>query len=120
MLIGEVQDYFPCLTLTLPGVDGPLEVEFIVDTAFYGEMALPGRLLRRLDAEPLMRRSLVLADGSARVSPAAELLLDWGGEPRLTEVLELDGSPLVGAILLDEFYLHSQMTDGGEVLIEPL
>lgn len=120
MLLGEVQDFFPRLTLTLPGADGPLDVEFIIDTGFYGEMALPGRLLRRLDVEPLARRSLVLADGSARVSPAAELVLDWDGEPRLTEVLELDGSPLIGAILLNEFSLHSQMTSGGEVLIEPL
>lgn len=120
MLLGHVQDFFPRLTLTLPGANGPFDVEFIVDTAFLGELALPGRLLRQLDAEPLQRRSLLLADGSPRVSPAAEIVLDWNGETRLTEVLELEGSPLLGAILLDDLYLHSQMTDGGEVLIEPL
>lgn len=120
MILGQVEDFFPRLTLALPGRDGPLEVEFLVDTGFYGELALPISLLRLLDAAPLDRRTLRLVDGSPRVARAAEALIDWNGEPRLAEVLELGGEPLLGVLLLQEYHLHAEMTDGGEVLLEPL
>lgn len=31
MILGYVRDYLPRVTLSLPGLDGPLSVEFIVD-----------------------------------------------------------------------------------------
>ena len=46
--------------------------------------------------------------------------LDWEGKPHLTEVLILDGNPLLGAVLMEGFHLGSDMEQGGEVSLEPL
>ena len=40
MIYGQFRSRFPRLTLTLPGLKGPLDVEFILDTGFDGELAL--------------------------------------------------------------------------------
>ncbi len=61
-----------------------------------------------------------MADGSRRQKPHYELTLDWNGEPRQTEVMALEGNPLLGGALLRGFLLQAEMTDGGEVLIESL
>ena len=41
-------------------------------------LGLPPDLPRRLEAQPLGNRGLSLADGALLVSPAVEILLDWG------------------------------------------
>ncbi len=120
MILGQVRRRFPRVMLTLPGQAGPLEVEFVVDTAFNGDLAVPSEIARRLDAQPLGRRGLSLADGSLFVSRAVEIGLDWQGETRLTEVLILDGSPLLGAVLMEGFHLGADMEAGGDVSLEPL
>lgn len=121
MSFGEVRGRFPRTRLTLPGRDGPFEVEFIIDTGFDGELALPPELAHRLDGQTAGHQALSLADGTTIVSPYYRVLLeDWEGEPRLTEVLMLDGSPLLGVQMLEGYWLHAQMTAGGEVEIEPL
>ena len=120
MILGQVRSRFPRVILTLPGFDGSVEIEFIVDTAFDGDLALPAALARRLDVQPAGQRGLSLADGSLFVSGACEIMLDWEGEPRLTEVLLLDGSPLLGAVLMEGFHLASDMEQEGEVTLEPL
>ncbi len=120
MDFGRVRARFPRARLTLPGEDGPLVVEFIVDTGFDGELALPPELARRLDAEIAGRQSLALADGTTIISPYFRVALDWEDEERLTEVLLLDGNPLLGVQLLEGYWLHVQMTAGGDVEIEPL
>ena len=84
-------------------------VEFIVDTGFDGELSLPSNLARHLDVEIAGHQALALADGTTIFSPYYRVLLDWGDESRLT-----------GVLLLEGHWLHSQMTSGGEVDIEPL
>lgn len=120
MILGQVRRRFPCVLLTLPGLAGPLEIEFTVDTAFDGDLALPADLARRLDAQPSGKRGLSLADGSLFVSAAYEILLDWEGEERLSEVLVLDGSPLLGVVLMEGLRLGVEMEPGGEVSLELL
>ena len=120
MILGQVRRRFPRVSLTLPGREGPLEIEFTVDTAFDGDLALPADLARRLEAQPSGRRGLSLADGSLFVSAACEIFLEWDGEPRLTEVLILDGSPLLGVVLMEGLRLGAEMESGGEVFLEPL
>jgi YD repeat-containing protein len=61
-----------------------------------------------------------LADGTERERPWCTINLDWHGEGRLTEVLVLDGNPLLGTQLLAGSLVQIEMADGGEVLIEPL
>ncbi len=46
--------------------------------------------------------------------------LEWDDEPRSTEVLALEGEPLIGTRLLREMLLQAEMSDGGTVQIEPL
>ena len=45
MMIGQWRNGFPRVMLTLPGLQGPLEVEFIVDTGFEGGLTLPEALI---------------------------------------------------------------------------
>ena len=82
MILGQVRRRFPCVSLTLPGREGPLEIEFTVDTAFDGDLALPADLARRLEVQPSGRRGLSLADGSLFVSAACEDLPPWDGMSR--------------------------------------
>lgn len=120
MILGQVRHRFPRVTLTLPGREGPLEIEFTVDTAFDGDLAVPADIARRLDALLSGNRGLSLADGSLFVSGACEILLDWEDEARLTEVLILDGNPLMGVVLLEGFHIGADMEPGGDVSLEPL
>lgn len=39
---------------------------------------------------------------------------------RWVEILELEGRPLLGTSLLDGHLLQVEVTEGGEVLVEPL
>jgi hypothetical protein len=48
------------------------------------------------------------------------VLIEWYEEARLVDVLELEGIPLLGGELLYGSLLQIEMTDGGEVSIEPL
>ena len=45
MILGHVRDYMPRVSLLLPGVNGLVSVEFILDTGFDGELSLPPSLL---------------------------------------------------------------------------
>lgn len=120
MSFGIVRERFPRVQLTLPGRDGLFAVEFIIDTAFDGELALPPHLAQHLPMEVAGRQTLSLADGSTIYSPYYRLLLEWGGEKRLTEVLLLDGNPLLGVNLWSGALMHIEWMEGGEVEVEPL
>lgn len=120
MIQGHVRDDFPYVMLSLPGREGPMPVEFIVDTGFNGELALPSNILRQLEASFCFEEDVQMADGSRRKRPYYELFLEWNEAARLTEVMVLEGEPLLGNALLSGNLLQSEMTDGGEVLIEPL
>ena len=120
MTLGHVRDNFARVTLSLTGLDGPVFMEFVLDTGFDGELALPGALLARLDATYSSERAIVLADGTFGRRPVYEVVLDWQGGERVTDVLVSEGAPLLGVNLLEENLVQMEMTDGGEVQIEPL
>ena len=44
MILGYVRDHLPRVTIVLPGLNGDVPVEFIVDTGFDGDISLPSRL----------------------------------------------------------------------------
>ena len=125
MTVGTFRNGHPRVVLTLPGREGPFDVEFIVDTGFEGDLALPAELARRLDAPPGGPRIRALADGS-RVRCTVyevwsdEIAMEWEPDARLIEILVLEGNPLVGMQLLNDRHLHVEVTEGGEVLIEPI
>ena len=120
MILGYVRDYLPRVVITLPGLNGPLSVELIVDTGFDGDLSMPGGPLAQLHASFSMERIIRLADGSKRRRPYYDILLDWDGEERVTEVTVLENDPLLGALLLDGFNLQIEMTTGGVVQIDRL
>ncbi len=120
MILGHVRDYFPRITLTLPGLAGPAAIEFILDTGFDGQLALPGSVLNAMDASYEGNRPVQLADGSERPRPTYSLVLESDDAPRLVEVILLEGVPLLGVELLAETLIQIEMMDGGEVSIEPL
>lgn len=117
---GHVRDRFARLMLALPGRDDTVTVEFIVDTGFDGELALPPSLLNTLEAAYVGDRPLLLADGSVRRRPFYHIVMEWDDEERPVEVIALDGNPLLGVELLEGSLFQAEMTDGGEVLVEPL
>ena len=120
MSFGAVRERFPRARLSLPGQDGPFNVEFIIDSAFDGELALPPHLAVRLPLEIAGHQTLALADGTTVYSPYYRLPLEWDEEERLVEVLLLDGNPLLDVNLWDKTLMHIEWTEGGEVGVEPL
>ncbi len=120
MTLGHVRDGFPRMMLTLLGPNGPVNVEFIVDTAFDGELSLPGNILIQLHATYFTDRMSRMADGSLSSCSVYTIELVWDGQPRLTEVVHLDNAPLLGVQLMDSKFLQAEMTDGGEVSLDDL
>jgi clan AA aspartic protease len=120
MIEGYVRDYLPRVTLLLPGHNGPVAVEFIVDTGFDGDLSLPSSLVQQVDATFSTQRIVRLADGSKHYRPYYEIVLDWDEEERLTEITVLENSPLLGAVLLDGYLVEIEMTTGGRVQISRL
>ena len=120
MIYGHVRDNFPYVLLTLPGRSGPSVVEFLVDTGFDGDLALPSALVTQPEATFSFEKEVRMADGSIRRRPHYEIFLDWNEEPRLTQILVLEGVPLLEGLLLRDYLLQIEVTDGGEVSVEPL
>jgi clan AA aspartic protease len=120
MIFGLVRGHSPRVRLPLPGLNGPVDVELIVDTGFEGDLALPPSLIRRLDVVFIERRLALMPDGREEEVSAYEAELEWDEESRPVEVLELDGRPLLGMILLSTSHLHMEGSEGGEIVIEPL
>ena len=120
MMHGHVRDSLPHIVLTLPGLQGPMRVEFIIDTGFDGDLALPSSLVRQLDASFSVERIIRLADGTIQRRPCFSIVLDWNEEPRETEITVLENAPLLGAVLMAGYLLQIEMIDNGEVSLEPL
>jgi len=120
MSFGQIVNRIPHARVSLPGHGAEFEVDFVIDTAFDGELALPSHLASSLDQINSGWRSYQLANGDIIVAPYCEIYLSWDGEPRRTEVAIIDGNPLLGVELLEGNLVQIEMTIGGEVHIEPL
>ena len=120
MILGHVRDRFPRLSLMLPGINGPVTIEFLVDTGFDGDLALLLSVIAGLEVSASDAHDVRLADGSQQLRAYYETVLDWQGESRLTEILALDFQPLLGVGLLEGNLLEAEMETGGEVSVEPL
>ena len=120
MIVGHVRDHMPRVVLGIRGLNGTLQVEFIVDTGFDGDLAMPIELVNRLDASGIGEQIAVLAGKVVRYTDAFRVDVIWDGAPRRLEAMSVDGSPLLGGMALDGSLLQVEMRDGGEVTIEPL
>ena len=112
----------PRILLEIPSARDRVTIEFTVDTAFNGYLALPLSTLTHLEALYLSESPVSLADASEIGAEVDELTILWDGRKRIVEVLSLSdhGSPLLGVELLADNLIILEMTDGGEVTIEPL
>lgn len=45
MIVGIFRDRFPRVALPLPFLDGPRDVELVLDTGFDGYLTLPSRII---------------------------------------------------------------------------
>jgi len=123
VILGSVADRFPRVPLVLSTASGSVRVEFIVDTGFDGELALPPSLAANIGIRiaPGNVRSIVLANGRTHYCGACETSLIWQDDgERLTEVLLLDGEPLLGVQLLAGQHLSCEFEEDGEVTIDSL
>lgn len=92
----------------------------VLDTGFTGHLTLPGAVIEELGL-PLQRRSdAILADGSSVALEVHRAKVLWDGEERDTEVLALEGGPLVGMSLLYGHEVWLRVVEGGSVAIERL
>jgi len=120
VIYGRFRSAHPRISIDLPSREGALTIEFIVDTGFEGDLALPPDLVGRTLATPSGYDSHALADGRIEHFETQEIEIDWAGDKRITEVLVIGGEPLVGTTLLSDMHLHVEMAEGGDVSIEPL
>lgn len=119
MLIGHVRDYAARILLTLPGEEGDLTAECVVDTGFEGDLALPRSLVGRLQRlSAYETRSFALADGSLRELLICYIELEWNEEPRAVEVLVTEGRPLLGMVLMEGCHISIDASGGGEVVVD--
>jgi clan AA aspartic protease len=93
-------------------------VEFIVDTGFEGDLALPSSILRQLNTQPLFLSLRAMGDGTLRECPVHQLAWEWNDEPRTVEVIVLEHNLLLGTTQLEGCHLAVDMVEGGEVVIE--
>ena len=86
MIDGVFRNGLPRVTLTIPGLHEDVETEFIVDTGFDGDLALPARTALRLGVPQTSVVYHTLASGDTLPVPILEIALPWGDEdgPRLT------------------------------------
>ena len=120
MIFGRVRERFPHITLSLRGLVGRMNVEFIVDTAFDGDLALPAHLASELKSSHAAVQRVRLADGYESNQPYLKIMLDWDEDTLPVEVLIMETSPLIGVLLLKNYLLQAEMKEGGEVMLEPL
>jgi predicted aspartyl protease len=94
-------------------------IDFILDTAFQGEFALPRRIIDQKPTARFVHRDVRrMADGSISRVEVFELTMDWQGEERLVEVLALEGECLVGTDFFTDCFITIDQHEGGEVQVE--
>jgi predicted aspartyl protease len=64
VIYGHVRDNFPYVTVPLPGKEGNVNIEFLVDTAFDGPISLPPSMVRQLNVTYVMDQIVRTAEGS--------------------------------------------------------
>lgn len=120
MMSGIFRGDHPRVTLTLPGKNGDFDVEFVLDTGFARDLTLPGYLVDATEGLSAGLSARSLASGQQLQFRVFEIALDWNGNPRQTEILVMEGDPLLGTTLLKDTLLQIEMLEGGEVSCEPL
>ena len=119
MISGIVSIYLqPLVSVPVADRDGVFHsLRFVVDTGFAGALALPTRLIRQLNLSYQGQETASQVVGEALLNIYAGLAL-WHEDEVGVEVVETDGSLLLGTALLRGSKLTVGFRPGGTVLIE--
>jgi clan AA aspartic protease len=120
MIAGEFRDEHPRVNAILTGADTALEISFIVDTGFAGDVKISPQLAARLNLDYIGAEGRRLADGQETYYPLHAGVIEWIGGPRDVEVLVMKGDLLIGTGLIQGMLLQVEGVERGEVLIESL
>ena len=96
------------------------EITAIIDTGYNGALTLPHATVLALALMPSASRMVTLGDASQRVLDFYTANIYWEGRVRRIRVLCVEGSPLVGTVLLQGYKLEANFTPGGAVVLTPL
>ena len=77
-----------------------MQVSVVVDTGFYGFLALPPEMIRALGLPDKGNTEIVLADGTWRTIPIYDIAVLWNGQTLDGVAIELPHTPLAGMQLL--------------------
>lgn len=94
--------------------------EAIVDTGFEGYLSLLPHQIRDLGLGSPQLTDMVLANDVEIQVNSYEGMVLWRGEQRPVQIIEAEGTPLIGISLLWGSLLTAEITDNGEVAISPL
>ena len=96
-------------------------IEFVVDTGFTDDLALPLDIINRLNLRPREGVvALTLADGSVENFERYAAYVLWHGQRRQIKVLNMEGDPLIGMALLRGSNISIDALPGGGVAITEL
>ena len=96
------------------------EITAIIDTGYNGALSLPHATVTVLALLPSASRMVTLGDASQRVLDFYTANIDWERQVRRIRILCVEGSPLVGTVLLQGYKLEAGFTPGGAVALTPL
>ncbi len=97
----------------------PARVETIVDTGFDGYLTLGGSVINDLGLEETSSIRMFLADGSDLLCPVFRVEIDWQGQSRTIEIVQLEGLQLLGMEMLRGSELRMMVEDAGVIEITP-
>ena len=100
------------------GSGGFQSLDFIVDTGFSDELAMPSDLIQRLRLPYADRTPVILADAREIQTSIYHGIVFWHGNNRAVRIIEIEGAPLLGMSLLSGSRLTVSARPGGIVLIE--
>ena len=101
--------------------DGRVQsVDAVVDTGFTGYLILPSEIIGGMALRQGPQTHVTLAVGvRGRLNTWRGYAL-WHDQPRLIQILEARGTPLLGMRMLEDSQLTIQARANGDVLIERL
>jgi clan AA aspartic protease len=103
----------------IPGQPG-IEIEFVIDTGFQGDLCLPEAAVVALGLTFAQELDTSLADDSIRQVDVYLATIEWEGTTRDVEVLAMGRRPLLGTKLLADKELVAQFRPGGMVTIDEI
>jgi len=119
-LFGEI-DTYPWLTVTVQASQGAQGIRFVVDTGFYGELAIP-RSLTSLFGRSNDSLEIDFANGQHENAEIVECRVEWTDGFRDVTAMYIDGiNPLLGMELLKDCLMTLEIEgNGGQFTIEAL